>query len=308
MRLNKLNKTVLSFMLMLSFSSFSQQDEQSSLYMFNPLQFNPAYAGSRGDLSVTAIVRSQWVGIDGAPQSQFVSMNSPFKDENKAYGLHFSNDIIGAKKRTSFYGDYAYTLHFQNGSKLNLGASFGGDQLSVDYQKLVAYDPTELDYLTSFAQLNFNVGAGAYFYSEKFYAGLSAPRLFETSLKDHATVLSNSFTKRHYFLTGGYVKKINSVIDLKTSFLLKMAENAPVTVDLNTNLFFHKKFWIGGVYRFNESVGVNLAYQIKESFMFGYAFGYPINGLSRVNNMGSHEVMLSFSFNKKNVSSSAKYF
>ena len=309
MKFQKLNTAVFSLLMTFSFLSFAQQDEQSSLYMFNPLQYNPAYAGSRGDLNATAIVRSQWVGIKGAPKSQFVSIHSPIKVKNMALGMHLSNDIIGARNRTSVYGDYAYTLHFQNGTKLNLGASAGVDQMSVDYQKLVAYDPTESDYLTSFSQMKFNAGAGAYYHSDKFYVGLSVPRLFESSLKNHAVVLSNSYTKRHYFLTAGYVKKINSVIDLKTSFLLKMVENAPLTLDLNANLFFYKTFWVGAMYRYNESVGVNVAYQIKEKLMFGYSFDYPINGLSRVNNLGSHEIMLNYSIPGRNKAfGSPRYF
>ena len=91
---------------------------------------------------------------------------------------------------------------------------------------------------------------------------------------------------------------INSVIDLKSSFLVKMVANAPVTVDLNVNAFMYKKIWFGGMYRFNESIGVNAAYQIKEFLMFGYSFDYPINGLSSVRNFGSHEIMLSYCFAK----------
>ena len=225
-----------------------------------------------------------------------------------ALGFNLVNDAIGAKNRTSFYGDYAYTLNFENGRRLNLGVSGGGEQFTVNYNKLMAYDPTETDYLSSFSQLKFNAGAGLYYYTSKFYAGLSVPRIFQSSLKNNSVVLSNSYIKRHYFFTTGYVFKVNSVIDLKTSILLKMVENSPATVDLNANLFFYKKFWIGAMYRFNESVGVNVAYQIKESFMFGYAFDFPINGLSRVNNMGSHEIMLNYSFNRRKAFGSPRYF
>jgi len=292
----------------LTFLINAQQDEQSSLYMFNPLQYNPAYAGSRGDFSVTGIVRSQWVGVKGAPKSQFVSMNSPLKIKNMALGMHLSNDAIGAKNRTSFYGDYAYTLNFDKGKRLNFGVSGGGEQISVNYNALIAADPTETDYLTSFSQFKFNAGAGLYYYSDKFFAGLSVPRMFQSNLLNKNIVLSNMFTKRHYFLTVGYVFKMNSVIDLKTSVLMKVVENAPVTADLNASLFFFKKFWIGAMYRFNESVGANVIYQIKESLMFGYAFDYPINGLSRINNLGSHEIMLNYCINKKKAFGSPRYF
>ena len=301
-------KALILFLSFLTFKVNAQQDEQSSLYMFNPLQYNPAYAGSRGDLSVTGVVRSQWLGVNGAPKSQFLSLNSPIKSKNMALGFNLSNDAIGVKNRTSFYGDYAYTLNFKQGHRLNLGVSAGGEQFTVNYNKLLAYDITESDYLTSFSQFNFNAGAGLYYYTSKFFAGLSVPRLFQSSLKNKGVTLSDTYTKRHYFLTAGYVFNLNSVIDLKTSVLLKVVQNAPVTADLNASLFFYKKFWLGGMYRFNESLGVNIAYQIKESLMFGYAFDYPINGISRINNFGSHEIMLNYSLNKKKAFGSPRYF
>ena len=302
-------KIILLLFIGLSFSIHAQQDEQSSMYMFNPLQFNPAYAGSRGDLSVTGVVRSQWVGISGAHRSQFISFNSPIKFKNMAVGANISNDMIGARQRTSFYADYAYTLNFSKGQKLNLGLSFGGEQFVLDFQKLLAQDPTEVDYLASFSQTNFNTGVGAYYFTNKFYVGFSVPRVFESKLVENGITLSNAFARRHYFLMAGYVHPINSVIDLKVSTLIKAVPNAPVTVDLNANLFMYKMIWFGAMYRFNESLGINAAYQLAESLMFGYAFDYPINGLNSVKNAGSHELMLNYTINhKKKAFGSPRYF
>ena len=296
-------------LLLTVFTSNAQQDEQSSLYMFNPLQFNPAFAGSRGYLNASAVIRSQWVGISGAPKSQFVSVNSPLFIKNMAAGLHISNDMIGAKERTSFYGDYAYTLNLKNDKKLNLGLSLGGQQLVIDYNKLLALDPTETSILSNISQFNFNSGVGAYYYSDKFYVGFSIPRFFQTRLDNNSVTLSNSYTKRHFFLASGYVYPINSVIDLKTSLLIKAVANAPLIVDVNANLFLYKKIWAGIMYRLNESVGVNVAYQIRESIMFGYSFDYPIGGLITVKNSGSHEVMLTYSINNHKKSyGSPRYF
>ncbi len=308
MNLNKINTLALSFLMLLSFSAISQQDEQSSLYMFNPLQFNPAYAGSRGDLSVTGVVRSQWVGIKGAPKSQFISLNSPLKIKNMALGMHVCNDAIGSKNRTSFYGDYSYTLNFKHFRKLNLGVSGGAEQLTIDNTKLLVNDPTDVQFLGTYSQLKGNAGVGLYYYTDKFFAGLSVPRLFETSLKNNSIVLSNNFTKRHYFLTAGYVFPLNSVVDLKTSVLLKIVPNAPLTADINANFFFYKKLWIGALYRLNESAGINIAFQLKEKLMFGYSFDFVTNGLSRINNSGSHEIMLNYSLNRKKAFGSPRYF
>lgn len=286
----------------------AQQDEQSSMYMFNPLLFNPAYAGSKHEINAVGVARSQWIGMKGAPQSQFVSVHSPIKFRNMALGVHLSNDKIGARSRTSAFLDYSYTLQLGKERKLNFGISAGGDQIGVNYSDLNALDPTDPQYLASISQFKFNGGAGVYYYSNRFYAGLSVPRLIEAKLYDGSVLLSGSYFKRHYFFTGGYVFPLNSVIDLKTSVLIKMVANAPVTADVNANLFFYRKFWFGGMYRYNESIGVNTAYQIKESLMFGYSFDYPINGLSSVRNFGSHEIMLSYIFGKNRAYGSPRYF
>jgi type IX secretion system PorP/SprF family membrane protein len=304
-----INKITLSCLLMfVAAPLFAQQDEQSSMYMFNPLHFNPAYAGTRGDISVVGVFRSQWVGVKGAPVSQFVSAHSPLSAKNMAAGINLSNDKIGARNRTSFFGNYAYTLRFKNNTKLNLGVSAGGDFMASDYAKLIAKDPTEAEVNTNFSQTSFNIGTGAYYYGEKFYVGLSSPRVLETKLQNDNIVLSQTYTKRHFFLAAGYVYEINTLLDLKPSLLLKMTPNAPITMDVNLNAFYAKKYWAGIMYRFNESIGVNLAYQIKESFMFGYAYDFPINGLNTVKNGGSHEIMLTYDFNKNKAYASPRYF
>jgi type IX secretion system PorP/SprF family membrane protein len=294
---------------LIGFTSYAQQDEQSSLYMFNPLQFNPAFAGSRGYLNASAVIRNQWVGINGAPKSQFLSLNSPIFVKNMSAGFHISNDVIGPKERLSFYGDYAYTLNFKNNQKLNLGMSLGCQQMVVDYNTLLAMDPTETDVLSNISQFNFNSGVGAYYFSDKFYVGFSVPRFFQSKLYNNSVLISNSYTKRHYFLAAGYVFPINSVIDLKSSILIKSVANAPIIADFNANLFFYKRIWAGIMYRLKESVGLNVAYQIKESIMFGYSFDYPIGGLITVKNGGSHEVMLTYSINNHKKSyGSPRYF
>jgi type IX secretion system PorP/SprF family membrane protein len=302
-------RIIIICLLLIGFNSYAQQDEQSSLYMFNPLQFNPAFAGSRGYLNASAVVRNQWVGITGAPKSQFISVNSPLFIKNMSAGLHLSTDLIGPKERTSIYGDYAYTLNLKNDYKLNLGLSLGCQQMVIDYNKLLAMDPTETDVLSNISQFNFNSGVGAYYYSDKFYVGFSIPRMFETRLYNKSVLLSSTYTKRHYFLAAGYVFPINSVIDLKSSILIKAVANAPLIADINANLFFYKRIWAGVMYRLKESIGVNVAYQIKESIMFGYSFDYPISGLITVKNGGSHEVMLTYSINNHKKSyGSPRYF
>jgi type IX secretion system PorP/SprF family membrane protein len=283
--------------------SFGQQDEQSSMYMFNPLQFNPAYAGSRGALTGTAVMRAQWVGVKGAPMTQFVSLHGPMAYNPLGFGLHISNDRAGEIYKTAVYGDMAYSLKLsRKGHRLNFGASAGMDFLNLNFGNLVANEP-DVNKIKNISLNNFNFGLGAYYYSKRFYAGFSVPRFNSTDWD------GVNLTAKHYFFAMGYVHPLNSVIDLKTSTLVKFTQNAPLTVDVNANLFFYKTFWIGGMYRYNESAGLNIAFQIKEQWMFGYSYDFIYNGLSRSGTMGTHEVMLTYDMNGKRVTyTSPRYF
>jgi type IX secretion system PorP/SprF family membrane protein len=292
-----------------SFELVAQQDEQLSQYIFNPLYFNPAYAGTRGNLNVVGVHRSQWVGMKGAPQTQFLSAHSPISVKNMALGFNLVNDKIGARNRTSFYGNYAYTLRINSKHRLNLGVSFGGDMMAVDFNKLKAKDQDEMDYLASFSKTTFNIGSGLYYHADRFYVGLSTPRFLESKLTKNNITFNETYTKRHYFLTGGYVHPINTILDIKTSMLLKITENSPMTMDINIHAYFNKKWWLGLMYRKHESIGMNFAFQYKESMQIGYAYDFPINGLNTVKNAGSHEIMLMFDLNSKNKSfGSPRYF
>jgi type IX secretion system PorP/SprF family membrane protein len=308
--MKNLVKIVIGFGMVLNVTtSFSQQDEQVSQYIFNPLYFNPAYAGTRGNLNVVGVHRSQWVGMKGAPMTQFLSLHSPITVKNMALGFNLTNDKIGARNRTSFYGNYAYTIKLNPKHRINVGLSFGGDMMAIDFNQLTAQDKDEVEYLTSFSKTTFNVGSGIYYHCDRVYLGLSTPRFLESRLSENNISFNQTYTKRHYFVTGGYVHPINTILDLKTSFLLKMTANAPMTLDINVHAFFNKKWWFGVMYRKHESIGANVAFQFKESMQIGYAYDFPINGLNTVKNAGSHEVMLMFDLNPKNkVYGSPRYF
>ena len=306
MQLNMKNCYLLIVGVLVSLSSFSQQDEQSSMYMFNPLQFNPAYAGSRGALNATAINRMQWVGVQGAPITQFLSMNLPFARNSMGTGFHISNDKIGSTGRLSAFGDLSYSLPLDSRRRhrLNFGVSGGIDVMNMTFQQLVGQDgdPFKINY----SQTNFNAGAGLYYYSRNAYLGVSVPRLINTVWQ---VGTSASLVKRHVFIAAGWVKPLNSVTDLKLSTLIKLVQNAPITIDLNANVFFYKSFWIGGMYRYNESAGANIAYQFQEKWMFGYSYDFIYNGLRKTGQGGTHELMLTYDMNgRRTVYASPRYF
>ena len=284
---------------------FSQQDAQASMYMFNPLQFNPGYTGSRGALNATLVNRAQWLGVSGAPVTQFLSIHAPIARKAFGIGGHFSNDIIGAKYNTAVFADLAYSQPLGKGKRINFGMSAGLDMYNFDFtaKKLNPNDPTDINFLVQDSKVAFNTGIGVYFHAKKFYTGISVPRLMKASWNNVDLAV------QHFFIAAGYVYPINTVTDLKLSTLLKVVKNAPLTMDINANLFFYKKFWVGGMYRYNESFGVNMAIQLQEKWMFGYSFDFVYNQLRSTKNIGTHELMLTYDMNgRRSIYASPRYF
>ena len=292
-----MKKILLIIFILSSLVSNAQQDAQASMYFFNPLNYNPAYAGTRGSLNLTAVHRSQWVGWEGAPRTQFLSIHAPIVRKRIGLGANLSYDNIGSRSNLSAMGNFAYHLQLNSKSlRLSFGASAGINSNQYDFNGLIVNDNTDINYLTSNKTLSPNFGAGIYLHSNKGYLGFSLPRLIEKSIDNNT---SKSFLKRHYYLTSGYVFNVNSVTDIKPSILIKYTQNAPITVDFNYSMFFYNKLWIGLMYRMHESVGFNSSFLVKEAFTLGYSFDYPINNL-RLNNFGSHEILFSFDLRSKN--------
>lgn len=286
----------------------AQQDEQLSLYNQNPLYYNPAYAGSRQSISFVSLARFQWVSFSGAPQSQWFSVHSPLLGNNMGIGAHLVNDRIGSRNRTSAYVDVSAGIRLnKKNHRLAVGLSGGADFMSFDFSDLNVTDPNDPYYGQRFSSTKPNLGAGIYYYGDRHYIGLSTPRILEAKIKD-ASQLVTGLNQRHYFFTAGTVIPLNSVVEWKPSTIIKYTPNAPLTMDFNMNFLFYDKLWAGVMYRFNESMGVNLIFKIKKSFQVGYGYDFPINGLMRYQ-QGSHEILLTYDFSfKQLIYNSPRYF
>jgi type IX secretion system PorP/SprF family membrane protein len=293
-----MKKLSMLFVLLSGFSvAYGQQEAQASMYFFNPLQFNSAYAGTRGSLNVTAVSRAQWVGWEGAPQTQFLSIHAPILRKKIGLGGSMVYDKIGARTAVDAMVNFAYHLQLNSKDlKLSFGASAGIQQAQYNFNGLLANDYSDLNYGQSNSVLNSNFGAGLYLHNNKFYLGASVPKLINRSLDSYS---DRSFYQKHYFVMAGYVFNLNSVIDLKPSVLIKYTDNSPITADINVSAQFYKQFWIGALYRLHDAIGFNASYTIKDICMIGYAYDFPING-KLVNQWGSHEVVLSFDIRTKN--------
>lgn len=271
---------------------YSQNDEQSSLYMYNSQYYNPGYAGSRNTISFSALGRYQWVGFKGAPQTGWFSFSTPLKNRSLGLGAHFISDKIGARKRTSGYIDLSSSVLLnKKGLRFSVGINAGIDNINLNYSDLYVHDPNDPLSTLSYSKISFNTGAGIYLYSDKFYFGTSVPRFINRKINYNNSTFG--VVSRNLLITSGYVFKLNSVFDLKTSMLFKATEGSPIALDINCSLLTYKKLWTGVMYRYNESIGVNLSYLFNDKLTIAYAYDFPINGLLGYQS-GSHEMGIQY--------------
>lgn len=298
---------ILLGILFVGFNASAQQDEQMSIYMHNKLYFNPAYAGSRDALSAIAATRFQWVDFEGAPSTQWFSIHAPILQKSMGIGSHMVNDVIGSRRRTAVYLDVNGSIALNKKSRIAAGISGGMDMMGYDFSDVQVNDQADPYYGASNQITKPNFGAGLYYYSDRHFVGVSVPRVFEINNSSFDTVIQ-TLNSRHFFISGGGVFDLNSVLKLKPSALIKFTPGAPLTVDVNASLLMYETLWAGIMYRFHESMGVNVVYNIKKTFSIGYAYDFPINGL-RTYQQGSHEVFLRYDFiPKKSNFSSPRYF
>lgn len=293
----------------ITFNSSAQQDEQMSMYLYNKLYYNPAYAGSRDAISAVAIARFQWVQFDGAPNTQWFSIHAPLLQKSLGVGAHMVNDRIGNRSRTAIYGDLSGSVGLnKKGDRLAAGVSGGIDMLGYDFSNVQVNDQADMFYGTSNNVNAPNLGAGLYYYGDRHYVSLSVPRMIQSTIKNTADSITQLLNTRHFFISGGYVFDLNSVFKLQPSTMIKFTPNAPITVDVNATLLMYDQFGVGLMYRYNESMGANFVYHLKQLLSVGYTYDFPINGL-RTYQTGSHEVFLRYDFGpKKKTYTSPRYF
>jgi type IX secretion system PorP/SprF family membrane protein len=307
-KLKSMKKVILfSLILLGSIDLQAQQDEQMSLYMYNPLYFNPAYAGSRDAISTVAMGRFQWVNFKGAPMSQWFSIHSPILNKALGVGGHFIHDRIGDRVRTSAYADVSSSIQLNNKkNRLSAGLSFGFDAMSYDFTQSIVTNVNDPYFGQTLSVTKPNVGVGLYYYGDRHFIGVSVPRLLQA--KDQVNNILHTLNTRHFFISGGYVFDLNTMFKLKPSALIKYTPGAPLTADVNMSLLMYDRIWTGLMYRFHESMGVNLVYHIKNTFNVGYVYDFPINGLRKYQS-GSHEIILQYDIQpKRSGITSPRYF
>ncbi|MFB9076387.1 type IX secretion system membrane protein PorP/SprF [Flavobacterium procerum] len=281
-----------------SLSGNAQQDAQYTQYMYNTININPAYAGSRGALSIFGLYRTQWVGLDGAPKTSTVSVNSPINNSNLGVGLSIVNDKIGPTNETNIAADISYTIQTSADYKLSFGIKGTANLFNLDINKLNPAnqnDPQFQDFNNKFSP---NVGAGIYYHSDKAYIGLSVPNFIETNkYNDNDIAIYKS--KMNYYLMGGYVFNLDQYeyYKFKPAILAKMVEGAPLQVDISANFMLIDKIVLGIAYRWSASMSAMAGFQITDGLYIGYGYDRETTNLQNYNS-GSHEIFLRYEFFK----------
>ena len=283
---------ILSFVLMFTtVVSFAQQDAQFTQYMYNTINVNPAYAGSRGVMSIFGLHRTQWVGLDGAPVTNALSLNTPLNNSNLGIGVSFINDRIGPTVENTISADVSYTVKTSEDYKLSFGLKATANLFNLDISQLNpadANDPT----LKNFSKFSPNIGAGVYWHSDKTYIGFSIPNFIQTNRYDDNEVAI--FKERiNYYLIAGHVFDLNSSIKFKPALLTKVVQGAPLQLDVSANFLFNQKLVLGLAYRWDAAVSALAGFQITDGLYLGYGYDLETTRLRHYNS-GSHEIFLRY--------------
>lgn len=276
----------------------AQQVPMYTHYMYNTLVVNPAYAGSRDALTITALDRMQWVGFKGAPVTQTLTLHTPIINEHVGLGLSVLNDKIGPTNNTSIFVYYAYRVKLTKKSKLAFGLSAGANiyQASLSSLQLdVPEDPAFQNNIHNRTLPNF--GFGVYYSRERFYAGISTPDLLENKISEinlpNGTTLIGK-EQRHYFFIAGSMFNLTENLDFKPTMLIKVTPAAPIQADFTASFVIMKKLLVGAMFRTGDAVGGLVGLDITDQFHLGYSFDWSYGLKTSKYNGGSHEIVLRY--------------
>ncbi|WP_245580819.1 PorP/SprF family type IX secretion system membrane protein [Daejeonella oryzae] len=306
----------------------AQQDAQFSQYIFNGIYINPAYAGYKEQVYLQSSLRSQWAGVEGAPQTASVAIDGVTDyRRNVGVGLMIAHDRIGAQSSLSAYANYAYRLQVGalESSRLALGLGVGAIQLGIDGTKLRSTE-TDDQFIPQIKQTTIlpDARAGVYFSNENYFAGFSVDNLLAHYMKPKSdTDILTPIPKPHYYLTGGALLVLNPTMKFKPSFLIKDDLAGPSSVDVNAFMLFDERLWVGAFYRTSFSLynkdylqrdlqkssatGIIAEVFATEKLRIAYSFDYSLNKL-RNYNYGSHEVSIGIYFGNSRADQPKCYF
>jgi len=303
----RIKLATIAFLLFSGSYLYAQQDAMYSQYMFNTLSVNPAYAGSLDNINLILLHRTQWVGFDGAPNTQSLTVHSPISKKGLGLGLSVVRDAIGPVTADNIFVDIAYKIKVHEGGYLSFGLKAGIDMRSANLTSLNPVDKSDPSYYAdAFSGVKPNFGGGVFYYAPKWYLGASTPKISKTAYVDGGPGETN---ERHYFFLGGMVIQANEYWKLRPSILAKAVKGAPASVDLTFAAMYYERI-IGGLsYRFGDSFGLMTEVRVFQQLWIGYAYDFSVTEMRKFNS-GTHEIMLYWDFNtlKTGIVKSPRFF
>ena len=300
-----------TFFVLSAVTSSAQQVATYSQYMFNGLAINPAYAGSHEAMSATALARFQNVGLEGAPNTQTFSIHSPLINKRVGVGLLVIHDQLSVINQTGVHFSYSYRIPLndnpKNPSSLAFGLQGGVSMYNAKYTDLDIYNDPDDAFSQDIRNTRPNFGAGVFYNTKYFYAGISMPSIVNNAFDRNAD-FKTVYQNKPLIVTAGYVFLINRMLKFKPNLLFKAIDNRPVEFDINANFLFDEVLWAGLSYKSSRQVGLMSQIQITDQIQFGYAYNISAGHIRTVE-LGSHEIMLNYRFwyNKKGIVS-PRYF
>ncbi len=285
---------IVLLLLITSISSLGQQEPMFTQYMFNTLSVNPAYAGTRNALNLNSLSRIQWVGVEGAPKTISLALHTPFNKKKIGVGFSIVDDEAGPVRNTYIAVNYAYRLRITESTTLSMGIKGGVSNYTLGLTNLEVNEPDDPDFQNNEKKLVPNLGIGFYLYSDRYYVGISAPKLVETAIDEKYSAEGSEF-RRHYYIIGGFVIPINSNWIFKPTILTKAVEGAPLSNDISLQFLYNERVWLGAMYRIGDAAGALVTMKINKQLTIGYAYDFALSDLSGLNK-GTHEILLSFDF------------
>lgn len=295
------NKTLLTGIItLLGYNSYAQQMPMYTHYMYNTLVINPAYAGSREALSVTGLHRSQWVGFEGAPTTQTLTLHAPLKNQRIGLGLAVMNDKLGPINNSTVTANFAFRMQLTRKAKLALGLSGGVNMIQANLNKLNLDQQNDPTFNTNIDnKITPDFGFGAYYSRERFYAGISVPNLLQNTFSKvnaaNGDVLEGKEQRHYYFIAGTYLK-LSENFAFKPTTLVKVTEAAPIQADITAAFVFSNKFLLGAMLRSDDAVGALIGFDFSQKLHIGYSYDWSYGLSTSKYNQGSHEIILRYDF------------
>lgn len=272
---------------------YAQSEPKLSLFSYNPLYYNPAYAGAFNGLSITSIYSTQWVGFEGAPKTLFFSAHSNVLIREVGLGVDFTNDKIGPIEEKRMVGNFAYKIYFNDEISLSLGIKSGIRDFRIDYNMLSIENPEEYGLAEGIVpQKSPIVGSGMYLSNEKFYFGFSVPNFLKTKFYDE---YRNSVvnTKPNYFVSGGYKFEVEDEIFIQPNILARVTTGAPVSILYAVNMNYQNLILASVNVQPSASFGAFFGLHFENDISIGYAYDSSLQKFAKYND-GCHSFYINF--------------